>query len=264
MKPLALIVVSIYFLGCFYPAQASDFSFVSKAEQAHIGDLIFRNECARDERCLVSWNDGEKFASLGIGHFIWFPADVALPFQESFPDLLRWMAAHHIDMPASLAWLTPQTPCPWPDKTTFLSDEQQPKVQALRDWLAQNKSIQVSFILKRLQGSLEKMLAVSTTEEGKLIDRQFARITQAKDGAYILADYVNFKGEGVKESEQYQGQGWGLRQVLLSMSAHESPALAFVNAAKIVLQQRVDLSPPTRGEARWLKGWFKRLDTYLQ
>ena len=32
-----------------------------------------------------------------------------------------------------------------------------------------------------------------------------------------LIDYVNFKGEGVLETERYRGRGWGLLQVLEGM-----------------------------------------------
>ncbi len=245
-------------------AYSFDFSTLSAQERQHIADKIFANECNRSRECLVAWNDGENFASLGIGHFIWFPAGVHPPFQESFPDVLAWMDKSHIEKPDTLAWLTPQTPCPWPNKAAFLSPSQQPKIQALRQWLDINKEAQVSFILLRLQDALEKMVSVSTAAEATVIRAQFERIAQAKGGGYILADYVNFKGEGVKESERYQGEGWGLRQVLLSMSASFDARQAFVQAAKAVLQQRVDLSPPSRGEQRWLKGWFKRLDTYLQ
>ncbi len=31
-------------------------------------------QMCRDNKGLVSWNRGEAFPSLGIGHFIWFPA----------------------------------------------------------------------------------------------------------------------------------------------------------------------------------------------
>jgi len=259
-------VIAGLFALLFMPTSsfAFDFSTLSKQETQNIAEKIFGNECNRSFDCLVAWNDGENFASLGIGHFIWFPAHVNPPFQESFPNLLAWMEKHHIEKPSSLSWLTPQTPCPWPNKAAFLSVEQQPKIEALRDWLARNKATQAAFILNRLQGSLDKMLSVSTADEAKVIRDQFTRVAQVTGGGYILADYVNFKGEGVNPKELYQGQGWGLRQVLLGMTNAPDAAQSFVSAAEVVLMQRVALSPAARGESRWLKGWFKRLDTYLQ
>ncbi|MBI2362984.1 MAG: hypothetical protein HYV15_06350 [Elusimicrobia bacterium] len=80
-------------------------------------------------------------------------------------------------------------------------------------------------------------------------------------------DYVNFKGEGISPSERYQGEGWGLLQVLSGMADSPSgaPAVAeFSAAARRVLERRVQLSPPARGESRWLPGWRKRTLTYLE
>ena len=38
----------------------------------------------------------------------------------------------------------------------------------------------------------------------------------------------------------------------------------FAGSAAKVLERRVALSPPARGESRWLPGWHKRVGTYLQ
>jgi len=37
----------------------------------------------------------------------------------------------------------------------------------------------------------------------------------------------------------------------------------FSDCAKKVLEERVRNSPASRGEKRWLKGWFNRIDTYI-
>jgi len=83
-------------------------------------------------------------------------------------------------------------------------------------------------------------------------------------GYYALIDYVNFKGEGTKVSERYQGKGGGLLQVLQEMDGSDDALSAFANAADQVLTRRVKLSPPERGEERWLSGWRKRLSTYTE
>jgi len=82
-------------------------------------------------------------------------------------------------------------------------------------------------------------------------------------GYYALIDYVNFKGEGTKPEERYQGKGWGLLQVLQNMKVQDEDVLgAFAAAADRVLTRRVALSPPERNEIRWLAGWRKRIATY--
>ena len=58
-----------------------------------LGNRIWKNECAGSTRGLVSWNAGEAFPSLGIGHFIWYPAGVQEAFDESFPTFVRYARA---------------------------------------------------------------------------------------------------------------------------------------------------------------------------
>lgn len=262
-----LILSGLAWLLVGQVALGADFSSLSKAEQENIADLIFCNECSRSVECLVSWNDGENFASLGIGHFIWFPQNSDAPFQESFPDFVRWLHARQVLIPQALTrMLQPNQHCPWQNKADFLKPEHQHDIQALRDFLNNSKSEQAAFIMARLKQSLPKMLhrAVSPAER-QHIQSQFARIADSRKGWYVLADYVNFKGEGIKASERYQGQGWGLMQVLLHMQGEnigEEAMHDFTESAAFVLKQRVQLSPPARGETRWLNGWLQRINTY--
>ncbi len=43
------------------------------------------------------------------------------------------------------------------------------------------------------------------------------RVADTHGGWYPLIDYINFKGKGIKETEKYNGEGWGLLQVLQTM-----------------------------------------------
>jgi len=262
---LCVFFGSLLFISKY--AEAERFTTLPKAEQTRIADLIFRNECNSKLECLVSWNDGEDFASLGIGHFIWFPRNSKAPFQESFPDLLRWFEAHDVEIPQTLQpWLQPNKPCPWQTKKDFLSPKNQSDIQALRTYLSETKAEQSAFIMFRLNQALPKMLeSVESASDKAHIKQQFERVAASPSGWYVLVDYVNFKGEGIKPSERYQGQGWGLAQVLLHMEGNSSGAGAiqsFIDAASFILERRVQLSPPKRGEQRWLPGWVKRVNTY--
>ena len=114
------------------------------------------------------------------------------------------------------------------------------------------------------------MLAAAPDEaaRARLADR-LGRILHAADGGiapqavYALVDYVNFKGEGTLPAERYQGQGWGLLQVLEAMADRPgADRAAFADAAAAVLTRRVALAPSERQEARWLDGWLKRVATY--
>ena len=51
---------------------------------------------------LTSWNQGEDFASLGIGHFIWYPKGRRGPFEESFPKLVSFVSKRGANLPTLL------------------------------------------------------------------------------------------------------------------------------------------------------------------
>ncbi len=94
---------------------------------------------------------------------------------------------------------------------------------------------------------------------------QFHRVAETPQGIYALTDYVNFKGEGISGTERYQGQGWGLLQVLQQMPGNTSdPIMEFADVAECVLTRRIRNAPQKRHaiEARWLPGWEVRIETY--
>ncbi|MFM8231634.1 MAG: hypothetical protein ACKOAL_10460, partial [Chthoniobacterales bacterium] len=76
---------------------------INDAEADRIGRKIWRNECAGTKDGLTSWNKGEDFPSLGIGHFIWYPAGKRGPFQESFPGLKDYLQSQGVKLPGWLA-----------------------------------------------------------------------------------------------------------------------------------------------------------------
>lgn len=115
-----------------------------------IGQRVFMNECAGRTECLVHWNQGEAFPSLGIGHFIWYPDGVTGPFVESFPALIRFMQEQQVAVPQWLAERKPFT-APWPDRATFLEQSGSPEVRELREFLAATRDVQAAFIVHRGQ-----------------------------------------------------------------------------------------------------------------
>ena len=115
-----------------------------------------------------------------------------------------------------------------------------------------------------MQAALPVMLAaIDAPEVRARVERQFHRVSGAPNGLYALIDYVNFKGEGSNPRERYRGQGWGLLQVLEQMDEHADDDMKeFARSADFVLTRRV--ANADRDESRWLPGWRKRLQTYLQ
>jgi len=247
---------------CMQSAMAFD---EATGQPGRVAQLVFHNECAGRTACLTAWNRGEAFASLGIGHFIWYPtgtAEADKRFRESAPGLLAFLRQHGVALPE---WLAEANGCPWPDRASFLEAADSPRMLALRNLLARTMPLQAAFMQQRLKHALPEILKATSAGLQDHIRNQFRRVAAAPMGVYALTDYVNFKGEGVSKSERYGGQGWGLMQVLKLMRGEEKGVAAidaFARAADAVLSRRVENSPPEQHEARWLEGWRKRLATY--
>ena len=234
-----------------------------------IGQKIWLNETGGKREAITSWNANEEFASLGIGHFIWFPIGKWLPFEESFPALLEFMRKKNVRLPG---WLDQtQIPAnPWTSRAEFRRNANSPRMTELRQFMLDTVAEQTQFMMARAQGAMEKIL--KTTPEGPERDHivlQFTRVVRASENFYPLIDYINFKGEGTNPNESAinretgRRQGWGLKQVLLRMNGTSSDAKTvraeFADAAQAVLQQRVRNLPSNRV---FEAGWLRRVATY--
>jgi hypothetical protein len=243
---------------------------LSPSDTQRIGKRIWQNECNGTVAGLTSWNSGENFASLGIGHFIWYPKGQRGPFEESFPKFLSFAGDKRALLPVWLrhtAGDSDAVDCPWNSRAEFTQASQTVRMKELRQFLAKTVDLQAAFMVERLQQALPKMLAEAAPAERASLRQRFDRVADSPSGCYALVDYVNFKGEGVLPTERYAGQGWGLLQVLEGMSQESSGREAvkdFAGSAKKVLTNRVRNSPPERNESQWLPGWLNRINTYLQ
>jgi len=238
---------------------------LKRAQMDWVGQKIFANECASRFDCLVHWNEGEAFPSLGIGHFIWYPEGVEGRFTESFPQLIRYMIQRQARVPDWLRNLEPFD-APWPDRNAFLAVEDSVRIAELREFLAGTQGLQAEFIFRRAGESLGKVVEAAPADRRDQIRSHHEALSVTPGGVYALMDYVNFKGEGLSESERYNGEGWGLLQVLLEMELEgEATELqAFREAAGRVLTRRAENAGQPIERERWLTGWLKRLETYQE
>jgi hypothetical protein len=223
---------------------------------------VWLNECGGRRDGLTSWNAGEQFASLGIGHFIWYPKGVTGPFDEAFPRLAAFLAAEGAAVPE---WVLDH-PCPWSSRAEFQAAFRTARMNELRDLLADTVPLQARFLARRMEESLPKLLEAAPANQREQVRAQFHRMLGTSAGTFALIDYVNFKGEGIKETERYQGAGWGLLQVLQGMkgTGTRGAVREFAASAEQVLTRRVRNSPPARGEKRWLTGWKNRVRRYAE
>ena len=250
-----LLSLSVIGISAAEQKPASEFS-LSQSNLDLIGRKIWENEANGSIAGLTHWNTNEGFASLGIGHFIWFPQNKRFPFKESFPELIKFMLSQKVDVPR---WLI-DAPCPWNNKDEFIAAANSPKMIELRQFLVRTNRTQLKFIVQRSQEALEKMIMVTKAQDQARLRKNYYAMANSPQGLYALIDYTNFKGEGILKSEKYKGEGWGLKDVLLGMNDSEDAIIEFSLSAQKVLIRRVNNGPEK--EARWLSGWLKRCKAY--
>jgi len=257
---LRIFYLSFYLL-CSFPLFAQSYSITLTHEQnAQLADLVWQNEGAGKPENLTVWNKNEAFPSLGIGHFIWYPTTGKGPYIEQFPALVRFFLANNIKVPE---WVVKATVAPWKSRADFNQQRDSLRMQHLRTLLKNTMALQAEFITLRLEKGIPAILHASSDSERLKIKQQLAALTATPEGIFVLLDYINFKGEGISPNERYQGQGWGLKQVLLAMPANTStPLLSFALSADEMLTRRVKNAP--KNELNWLKGWRVRIYKYTQ
>ncbi|WP_459923876.1 hypothetical protein [Desulfatiferula olefinivorans] len=237
---------------------------INQKDLAWIGQTMYQKECGKDPDKLLTWNAGESFASLGIGHFIWYPCGQSGPFEESFPAFLDFARKRGIRPPA---WIeTADDPgCPWTNRQDFYADRDSARMQTLKRFLIRTMPEQSLFIVNRLKDAFPKIMASVSPQKKNHVRHQFMRVADSSVKLYALIDYVNFKGEGTRRTERYNNQGWGLLQVLEEMNGTDRGETAlheFSRAAEAVLVRRVQNAPLERREHRWLPGWKNRVNGY--
>jgi len=245
------------------PAARPIGSALSPAQKTAIGRKIWQNESGGTLAGLTAWNAGEEFPSLGIGHFIWYPAGQRGPYVESFPDFVRFARARGAQLPA----LANAPAAPWPNRAAFKAELAGPGLTELRTWLANNVALQTDFIIARSQAALPALLAAAPQAERTRIQTNYQKVASTPNGTYALIDYVNFKGDGISPAERYNGLGWGLLQVLQGMRdvpAGQPAAAEFAASAKRMLDRRIANASPARPETQWRAGWHNRADTYAR
>ncbi|NGX38896.1 MAG: hypothetical protein KR126chlam1_00212 [Chlamydiae bacterium] len=227
-----------------------------------IGLKVWQNECRGTLDGLISWNAEEEFPSLGIGHFIWYPANTQKTFEETFPAFITFLKKQDEELSIP-SWITSKKGCPWKTRNEFVKMKRSKKMLQLRDLLSGTLDHQILFLYERFQLAENKLLPFLGKKERKTL----ANLKESPQGVYALIDYVNFKGTGLAKTERYRGQGWGLLQVLEQIPKEtqgKELISAFIHSAKHLLHRRVRYAPSHRKEEQWLKGWNARLESYRE
>lgn len=267
MKRFVLVFLFLWtFSASVSLASPSQDTPMTVEELGCLQKMIFFNECSGRVERMITWNADEDFPSFGLGHFIWDPKGKKGPYQTQFPEFLSFLEAQEIEIPAWIKAL-PTREAPWQNREEFLKDLSSERMTVLKNFLDTTQGFQIQFILHRTRGILPRMLTAVPEKDRPGIELKFKEIAEAPKGMFALIDYVNFKGEGILETERSQGQGWGLLQVLEEMQApgkKEDALEEFVRAAKKVLENRVKNAPPEKDCSKRLGGWKTRVKNYLK
>ena len=242
----SMVPLGIFWTAFFAQGARADLS-ISPAEIRFIGLKVWQNEDALQKKELVGWNRGENWASLGIAHFTWYPKNDK-GRKGSFPDLVNFLEKHGRYFPLNIE-RGEKFNAPWKNRDELLRQKNSPEVLALQHYLLESVVLQMMFIVDRAQKALSILLTVAAPADREQLEKQFNRLAQTVRGRYILVDYVNLTGEG------------GLGKVLKKMKGDdpEKAPEEFVAIAKGSLSAQALARPP---QAKWLKGWINRINTY--
>ncbi len=181
-------------------------------ELNRIADQIFMNETGGNLKYLMYWSPRESFASLGYGHFIWYPAGEPQKFDQTFPDMVQYYIDNRVAIPD---WLKRQKDIglPWSSREEFEGARDRDKrFKELENILINTKGLQTKFFFDRVVDAIPEIVEYLPKEKQEHIKRSYNAVANSHGGWYPLIDYINFKGKGVKETEKYNGEGWGLLQ----------------------------------------------------
>lgn len=269
MYKLPLIIILLFSLSACVtnttpPPKDDVGTIIPIKDLSWIANKVFINETSGNYERLVFWSPREEFMSLGIAHFIWYPEGRKGPYTETFPTLIRYFEKNAETVPA---WLSSQVDrgAPWYYRDQFVQARHTQQVNDLQNLMSRTMNLQANFMSERLSKALPEIASHLNDYERDRVIARYRAIENTHRGLYPLLDYVNFKGEGIAQSERYQGQGWGLLQVLREMQDVQPGAQAlheFARAAEEVLRKRVYNSPRERNEDRFLPGWINRINTY--
>jgi hypothetical protein len=232
---------------------------LTDAELASIGNRVWKNECGGSRDGLTSWNAGEDFASLGIGHFIWYPKGPHGPFEESFPKLVKFLVANGAKVPEVVA-------------RRGLSVE---FARGISGGISERTNEGIARAAFRNHSPAKPLPraahggepAQNARRSACRTARQCARAipTHAVDQRrHVRVDRLRELQRRRDESRRaLQRRRLGLLQVLAGMQGTGAGApKEFSASAAATLTRRVQNSPPARNEQRWLPGWKNRVRAY--
>jgi hypothetical protein len=253
---------------------------LSKHQLLSLGYRMWNNYAGGTLEGLTKWDGSDEhhqFMYLGIANNIWKPANADPMFGQDWPTVARRLQELGCKIQP---WMLED--CPWKTEEEFDASFNGKKMTWLRNHLSKKKLVraQAFCIAERLErtideNSVDSLLTGLNDDQKAVVKKNFDLVVHTKNpfGCYALIDYVNFKGEGkLGISSQFNGESWGLLQVLLNMKTPEDGANdstiinTFVDGAKVTLHNRIinhKIEDPNSNDAQYWDIWVAHLDNYL-
>ena len=172
MKPKNLII--IIHLAILALTLKCNSHNLTKEQKKVLSQEIWKNETGKKEKFLVFWNPNEEFLSLGIGHFTWYPNGATKIYTQTFPSLLALFQKKDVLLPE---WLKKATlnGSPWQNKKEFYDAQKQndSRIEYLKTLLTNNMSLQVDFIIERLDKSFPNIVKKAPRKKRSNIKKNY-------------------------------------------------------------------------------------------
>lgn len=252
---------------------SSTSSPLSSDQRTKLINYIAQKEFSGNWRNSVGWNTKESFPSLGLGHYIWYPAGKRGPFDESFPQFIKFAKEKNpnLKFPETLKVDANGNipPAPWATKSAFQSAKDSGQLDPLIQFLQRDdiKQLQLDFQMAKLN---EFSTQLGTAKEKQLLNE----LKSTPNGLALLVHYRIFKGDGMTASERYthdgKSHGWGLKQVLehAAASANSGSAIDKVKQSAITLltnrakHDRTTLNVDEATRQKYIQSWTSAVSGY--
>ncbi len=183
LKVFWLILVVTFFVSCtqkkiqvekdVYKEQNITRPTLTPYELNKIADQIFRNETGGKLKYLMYWSPRENFASLGYGHFIWYPAGEPQKFDQTFPDMIDYYVKNGVKIPE---WLKKQKDIglPWSSRVEFEKARGSDKrFKELETILINTKALQTKFFFDRVVDAIPEIVQYVPRDRQKYIKKSY-------------------------------------------------------------------------------------------
>ena len=201
-----------------------------------ISKKIWQNEFKKGTtEGLIQWNENEDFLRLGIGHFVWKNPSSKSKEKNELPELIQYIRNNSPEQNIPNFLTLKFSPWENREKVYAAKKIKGELMQKMEEFFDKTFKTQSQFIF-------DKTIQFINTYHDQ---RKITTLAQTKQGFFVIADYLNFKGES---------------SLVLTLDRTQDPSVSsFIESAKETIKQEVQRDP---NKKIWLNGWINRVESY--